>query len=161
MSIEILDLSGIDNDALIHFAKQERALCPGSSLAAQKGSAWASLKLTAIEWKCPALEVLDQRVRRELPYEGRIEWWFVALDPLSSIADHDHHQALWTGVYYPRSVDFQQGGELYFPSEAFAIAPYTGCLLLFPPDMEHSVKPTGPHSGTRWSLAFNVMAEEF
>lgn len=141
--------------SLVRWIREEAHAMPGTSLAAQAGDAWSSLKLSAPGWESECAEELDERVRMELPLEhrsARVEWWMTRLGPGGAVRPHDHIQARWSGVFYP-ATPRGAGGQLSIGDAV--ISPFEGLLVHFPPAKLHSVSQV--QSGVRYSLAFNVM----
>ncbi|MGB5737502.1 MAG: putative 2OG-Fe(II) oxygenase [Thiohalocapsa sp.] len=88
--------------------------------------------------------------------ELRSGFWLNAMRPGQRTSKHSHEEndELLSGVYYVTAP--ASSGDILFHDHPFEtrVAPQAGLLLLFPPDLPHSVEPN--RSGElRLSIAFN------
>lgn len=156
------------NSHLVRAALQEQKEMPGVSLAVQSGDAWASLKMAAAQWAplaSGAIEGLDAWTREQIAAlvdpqlsVRPIEWWFTIMGPSGQIAEHDHHMAKLSGIYYPETF-LGQGGELFFTRAGSRFTPREGLLLIFDRSEPHFVSPVQSIAPrlNRISMSFNVM----
>lgn len=166
-----LGLTPERNAALVAQSDEERAALPGSSLGCMRGG-WSSLKQPAIAWseemlflgkefvqRCPygALGKSMVNERRVIP-EQSVWAWHVQLDQDDKIDWHDHHQALWSGVYYPAVGPLPSTLWLADGAQSVGIQVTQGLLVTFPPTLQHKVEYPLVNAGkqTRYSISFNL-----
>lgn len=102
--------------------------------------------------QAPASEA-SQQLQRPL----RIGFWMNAMQPGQATSRHCHaeHDELCSGVYYVTTPP--SAGDILFHDPPFEtrVQPQAGMLLLFSPELEHSVD-VNRSDAQRLSLAFNV-----
>ena len=80
-------------------------------------------------------------------------YWMVGIESGGRVLTHDHNQSDWSGVFYPNSIDNEDGGKILF-DDGTIIRPKAGLLVMFKGDLAHRVtKYTG--TAPRMSIAFN------
>ena len=91
------------------------------------------------------------------PGSLRCGFWLNAMEPAQSTSRHSHDEnnELLSGVYYVTAP--RDSGDVVFHDDGSKtrICPLAGLMLLFPPDLPHSVEPN-MSDDLRLSIAFNI-----
>lgn len=124
---------------------------PYSKLAPSTG--WSSSKDFKTAESLAILHFAKARYDFDL---SRTEIWANVTREGEQVADHDHawsvgkkHRNIISGVYYPQDSEAQ----ISFQEIGLHVSPREGLLLLFHPELRHSVQPAHQE---RISIAFNA-----
>lgn len=130
---------------------------PHGQLGVMSRRGWASPK-TFCDWKGASVRALVQFVSELISESterkiGQLVGWANILPGTESIAEHDHHQADVSVVYY---VQPGVGAPLEFVELGLEVDPRAGMAVLFPGKTTHRVRPGG-NGVDRVSIAFNAI----
>lgn len=135
------------NQRLMEAVRAARKHRPHDKLAASQG--WSSTKNF---WPLEVYALIDA-ARRHAPLidPRRVEVWANVTENGQAVAAHDHVDGRnqLSGVYYPHD----SKAAIRFPELGLRIPTCEGLLLLFSPELKHSVEPAEQE---RISIAFNA-----
>jgi hypothetical protein len=121
------------------------------------GRVQALLCSARADWLPTSMGETQQPAQRRVPQALRIGFWINAMQPGQATSRHCHaeHDELCSGVYYVATPP--SAGDILFHDPPFEtrVQPQAGMLLLFSPELEHSVD-VNRSDAQRLSLAFNV-----